>query len=245
MKYEYSKKHKMTYSEMDKNANLSLISAIMLVQDMTTEYFGSFGGDNITVRKKDNAVWVITKTKIHFQKFPKWLDEMEEKSYTIKSKLARTELETTFKDKKGNLFFVAIQESCPIDMTTRKVRRISTITYPADMEEQDSILNKPYLRLNEVFEEKDKKYIQKVLATDIDFSHHTNNVMYVRYLLNAFSSEFWSEKQITDFEIHYIAEVREGAILQIYAKQIDERTIDFLIKEKDKEIVRARISYQK
>ena len=76
MKAEYSKKHLITYTEINQTGQLDLASSFNLVQDMMTEYFESFKSDNIRLTKNNNAIWVVTKTKIHFNKYPIWKDEV-------------------------------------------------------------------------------------------------------------------------------------------------------------------------
>ena len=243
MKYEYNKKHEVSYSEVDKEMNVNLLNAARLAQDVTTDYFGAINSDNQTNKTKNNAVWVLIKTKVHFENYSKLGDFIEARCYTAHKKLATVDLEIDFK-KGDNISFIVKQECCPIDVTTRKIRGINTISYPNDMECIEPVLDKKYLRLNTKFEEIDKVYEQKVLASDIDFNNHVNNVKYIKYLMNAFSSDFWIEHEICDFEIHYINETREGEILSIYQKT-EENEINFLIKNGDKEIARAKVELKK
>ena len=70
MKYEYSKEHKITYSETDNNLKLSLVASMNLAQDMMTNYFQMLKSGNDTNRSKHNAVWVLTKSIVHFIIFP-------------------------------------------------------------------------------------------------------------------------------------------------------------------------------
>lgn len=128
-------------------------------------------------------------------------------------------------------------------METRKIRKIDTVNYPSDMETEENIIQEAYSKLNEVFSEDNLIYEQKVFSTDIDYSRHTNNVMYVRYIANTLSCEFLDKNKITDFEIHYINESKEGQILKIY--KIEKNSlIEFLIKEGEREIIRASLSYE-
>ena len=85
-------------------------------------------------------------------------------------------------------------------------------------------------------------YEQKVFSSDIDFSIHTNNVSYVKYIVNTLPCEFFEKNQITDFEIHYIRESKEGQVLKIYKKE-EINAMNFLIKEGENEIVRANLKY--
>ena len=88
-------------------------------------------------------------------------------------------------------------------------------------------------------------YEKKVHSQDIDFSNHVNNAVYVRDIMNSLSNDFLNKVSITDVEMHYIAESKEGQILKIYKKELENNIIRFLIKEKEREIIRASISYSK
>ncbi len=50
------------------------------------------------------------------------------------------------------------------------------------------------------------------------------------------------KNKITDFEIQYINESKEGQILKIYKKEVD-KNIRFLIKDDEKEIIRANLMF--
>ena len=102
------------------------------------------------------------------------------------------------------LFFIAKYEFCPIDLETRKVRKISTVNYPEDMDVRDPIFNEEYPKLTQEFNEESKVYSQKISLSDIDFSCHTNNTVYIRYLMDCFSSDFMENHIITDFEIQKV-----------------------------------------
>lgn len=244
MKYKYKKEHIITYSEADKNLKLSLYSSMQLAQDIMTKYFQTFGSDNNTIMKNDNAVWVLSKAKIHFNKYPNWLENIKCHSYTTVYKMVRVQIETIFLDQDDEILFIVMQECCPIDIKTRKPRKINTISYPKDMEITEAVLKEDFSRFTSKFKEENLAYNQKVQALDIDFSDHTNNVSYVKYLINTFSSDYWSNKIITDFEIHYINESRENEKLDIYKIEQDNCKIEFLIKNNDKEVAKARISYK-
>ena len=108
----------------------------------------------------------------------------------------------------------------------------------------ENALYEPFLKLTDNFLENDLVYKQKVFLTDIDYSRHTNNVSYVKFIINTLSSEFIDKYIIIDFEIHYINESKEGQILSIY-KQEKEDSMEFFIKKDEREIVRANLIYNK
>ncbi len=243
MKIKCKKEYKMDYSFLDKDLKLKVNECFNLAQNTATEYFEKFNGDNIYVREKDNAVWVVTKSKIHIYKNISWLDILTGESYTSMVKPIRVETETKFTDSNNELVFIASQQSCPLDIDTRKIRKIDTLTFPKDMEIDNSLFKNDYQKLNDIFNKTNFVYEQKVYSQDIDYSNHVNNTVYARYIMNSLSNEFLDRINITDVEIHYIAESKEGQILKIYKKE-KENSIEFLIKEREREIIRASISYK-
>lgn len=243
MNTEYESKYEVSYTELGQDLELGLTNAVELVQSQVTEYFVTFGSDNKTVKEKDNALWVLSKTKVHFEKFPQWRDFIYGKSYTTKIKPIRVEMETIFKNENDEYLFGAKQEICPIDVDTRKIRKVSTIHYPKDIETKEAVDKEPYSRLIGKFDEDDFVYEQKIYSSDIDFSRHTNNAVYVRLIANVLSCDFFDKNQITDFEIHYINESVEGQVLRIYKKE-RKQEMEFLIKENDREISRAILKYK-
>lgn len=242
MKREYNKEYKISYSEVDQNLKLGIYASLNLAQNTVTDYFESFGGDNIVLKSKDNAIWVVSKAKVHFNRFPNWRDCIKARSYTTKIKPIRVEIETVFKDKDDEVLFVATQETCAIDLETRKVRKINTVSYPDNMEVEQSLLQNRYLRLDDEFTEDDLAIEQKVYSQDIDYSMHVNNTIYVRYIMNALSCDFLNKNKITDFEIQYINESIEGDILKIYKKE-QNNNITFLIKNQEKVIIKANLTF--
>lgn len=244
MKIEYKKSHSITYTEVNQEGKLDIVSSFNLVQNMMTEYFESFKSDNIRLKAKNNAIWVVTKAKMHFYKYPMWRDKIDGIGRTTKVKPIRTEMETTFRNKENELLFSIRQETCVIDLDTRKIRKVETVDYPEDMEAEEPIFQEPYQILKDEFSEEDYVYKQKIFSSDIDFSRHTNNVSYVKYIVNTLNCKFFEDNKITDVEIHYISETREGQVLKIYKKEI-ENSVLFLITDGEKEVIRAKIDYIK
>lgn len=244
MKYEYKKNYEVAYSQTDKNANLKLVNAAEFFEDIETEYYGTFNSDNITLERECGAIWVITKAKFHFYRYPMWRDKVHARTYTTLVKPIRCNIEATFSDDNSNIMFVMKNEFCPIDVETRKIRKISSVNYPGDMETENSVYEEGFERLDMQFSEQDKAYDQKVMFSDIDYSNHTNNTMYIKYLSNCFTTDLLDKYVVTDFEIHYISESRENQVLSIYKKEIEHGKIVFLIKHGEREVARAVLRYE-
>ena len=50
-------------------------------------------------------------------------------------------------------------------------------------------------------------------------SHHMNNIEYIKLALCVFSDDFLQSHEITDLEVHYTGESKEGQILRVYKKE--------------------------
>ncbi len=243
MKYDYRKSFDISYSRGDRWLDLSLVDAVSIAQEMNTDYFRTFGSDNFTIKTKNDALWVLAKTRLHFLEIPRWGDVIYGRSYTLKSHGFRTEIETAFENH-GRLAFTARQELCVIDATKREVRRIDTISYPKDMELEEEAVPLRFFRLKDDLSEDDLVYKDHFRLTDIDFSNHVNNVAYVRYIANAMTKEFFGQRRIVDFEIQYKHECFEDHELGVYKRDIDENTIDFQVKSDGEVAVDARIVHE-
>ena len=243
MKYTCEKEFTLSYTGLDNNAELNTLYAIELAQNLMTEYFGTFKSDNLRLKKQDNALWVLSKTKVKFFNKAAWLDKLYAKGYTIKNTALRTYIESVFYNQDNKLVFVALQENAVIDLTTRKARKISSVSYPSDMEYETPVKELTFEKLMTEFSEDDFVYNQRTYYTDIDFSNHTNNAVYIRHILNTFPSKFFSEHSVDEFEIYYLHETMEGDLLSIYKKE-SEISAEFLIKSGDNEVVRAKLTFK-
>lgn len=239
----YKRKVLINYTDVDINGKLNLVNSVSLIQNIMTEYFSEIKSDNLLLKEKNNAIWVVVKTKIHFNKYPKWRDILIGEAFTTQVKAIRADVETQCKDKDGNILFYADQEICVVDLDTRKIRKIDTVNYPLNIKTYEPLNKVNFRKLNEEFSEDEKVYEQKIYSTDIDYSRHMNNVFYVKYVLNTLPSSFFENNEITDFEIHYIKESKENQKLEVYRK-VKDKEVDFLIKEGENEIVRAKLYYK-
>lgn len=162
MKIECKNDYKMDYSYLDKNIKMRINECFNLAQNNATEYFKKFKEDNLYVKEKYNAVWVVSKSKIHIYKNPTWLEIIHGESFTSLVKPIRVETETKFTNKNNELVFIANQQSCLLDIDTRKIRKIDTVAFPSNIEVENTLFDNNYQKLNDVFEESDFAYEQRV-----------------------------------------------------------------------------------
>ena len=56
----------------------------------------------------------------------------------------------------------------------------------------------------------------KVRSTNLDYCSHTNNIEYLRFVLNTYSAKTFLEREIARIEIHYGNQTFEGDEIEIF-----------------------------
>ncbi len=243
MKYEHKEKYKVDFSSVDFNLRLGIINACYITQNMVTEYFSKYNFDNSVICNRNNAVLVVLKHKLHFNRFPNFNEEIEALSYTTKKSSYLFEMETGFTHNDEELFYCK-SEICPVDISTRVVKKLEDIGYPADMDTAPCRYKENAKRNTIQFTEDDFSYEEKMHPTEIDYSGHVNNVSYIKFLINTMPVCFYRSVVVTDMEILYIHEAFEGELIRIYKKEINDNQIAFLIKRGDTELTRAVMTFK-
>jgi len=219
MIHEYKKEFSIAYSTVDRTGNLGLVELMNLNQDTITEFCGSLKSDNKTLRDKFNAAWIYTRIKAKIKALPFWNTKVHTKTFICSKSPVRMEVETNVYDSENNLLAALKTEMCVIDFNARKICPLAHIDFPKEIETSPSNITEPFAKFKTEFEENDCVYSQKIFASDTDFTNHTNNVRYVKYIMNTFDSDFYDTKKITDFEIIFSKESVAGDNLKIFKKE--------------------------
>ena len=226
-------------TRVNNEAYLGFKDLFDLIQIMVTEYLGSVSSDNITIKKKYNSAWVITKAKVEIYKTPYWGDELKLKSYVTNMKSAKIDLETIIYDENDNIIALAKDELCPIDLSTRRIRRLKDIEFDVKAYEPKMAIGYNSMDLSKMvlFDKLTVKYC------DIDFTNHANNVSYIRFISNSLGMEFFNNNIITSVDVHYINECKLDDELEIYKTEYSDNNIGLLIKKEDLNIFSISINY--
>ena len=236
----YKKELLISGSQCGFNAELNIIGAFAIVQDAATELMKSLNIDGITAQRKYGAMWVFSKNKIKFSQDSFWGDMVYIESFISNITLVRFNIETIVKNSIGEIIILAKTEICGIDLETKKIRPVETVGVSKTMLENifDTSINfsKNPAKPQQIFA------TDKVKSSNIDFCHHTNNVEYIRFIVNAYSVEELYKKKIKEFEIDYINQSFENDTLNIYLERINN--IDVIeIKKDDLCIVKCELTF--
>ena len=208
----------------------------MTFQDMASRHSIIMGVDDFTLLENDNAMWVVSKTKIKINKLPLWNEEVTVRTWPMGAEGVRCN--RCYQIKKGDEVLInAISEWVIIDATSRTLRKVETTSYPTDVDWiQEKSIEERFRRFKDDFTEEDLIYKRLVRSGDIDVTHHTNNVTYITMLLDTFSVKELEAKQWEDVEVSYLNESFEGEMLSIYRKEKEDGYY-FSIKKEDGKVV--------
>ena len=213
MKYVCEKKFEVTYSELSSVFGLSIVGAFNRRQDALTEYLGSFGCDNVTLKSKFNAVWVVVRSKLKVNELPDWKAEVRAVSGIVKLTRLSFDLLTMFYSKSDDLLFAVRSEICAMDFSARGIRPLNSVGFPLDAEVEPCIEGMEFLPCKSGGAA--PKYEYTVRSTDIDYSGHLNNTNYVKLMLNTLSPEIYSGRKGLTFDIRFAKETILGDTLSV------------------------------
>lgn len=236
----YTVERTARYTGCDDSAALSLLEASNLLQDSLTEYCGALRLSNDILRDTCGLAWVIRRTRVQIYKPTYWHTRLTCRTYCVGRDRARLVIETDAVEACGTIAFSGIQEICAIDLTTRRLCHIDMTGYPKEIQPSPKAYPNSFEKLTGPFEAVAPIAEREVRWIDIDYSEHTNNASYVKFIMETFKSDFFRRKAITGMDIQYAAESREGDLLRVY-RQEGTDCLEFLITRDSKKIVRARL----
>lgn len=237
MKYLF--KTRIPFSQMGIYDDLSVIGAAQIIEDNVCAFFASFGKDNVSLRLQYNALWMFVKNKFQKRAHVSWNEEISVESYITAKTAATVVVDTVVRNSKGEIAVMARTETCVIDLATQRIRRVSSVDFPEDIEIYDSAAGFEFTR----FEKSalSEKYGFNVPSTSIDFCKHLNNVEYLRFILNNTSVEEELARPVRETELNFVNQARENEYLTVLSGETDGYEI-YEIRNGEKVVVRCRIS---
>ncbi|MBQ7340286.1 MAG: hypothetical protein IJW43_05495 [Clostridia bacterium] len=209
----YNKNFTVKMSDCDFSAKLTELSMFTAFLDCATEH-GKLMKVAAPDLAKHNLFWVITKNKFRFYRRPNLLEDFTLSTWPIKPQLVRSNRFCKLFDNDGDFAF-AKSEWVMLDKSSFRVAKHS-VAYPDYLiHSEETILDEPWLKITDDFSTFNREFSYKVKSTDIDLSHHMNNLAYLRAMLSCLSTKELESLDIFEIEIHYVSQCFEGDDLSI------------------------------
>lgn len=236
----YSNKGVVFGSQCDYTANLSTLGALQIVQDHICRYFGGMGVDEIRLKRDFGCIWVFVKNKLEFKSPLKWDEGYRVECFISSLTGARMVVDTIIYGKKDELKIYAKTEVCTLNLETQKIVPIKQVL----TKETEVLKSKSDLLFEKLDDFFDLQIIKThtVHSTSIDYCIHTNNVSYVRFIMDTFDTKFLLEHPIKEIQINYISQTGENDVLDI-SRSLKVNEQNFEIKNGPKVAVRCKIKF--
>ena len=207
------KKDRLPASYCGADVKLSVEGAFRIVEDMVTELMGDLGIDGIVAMEKYKAMWLIVKNNICFVRRPSWREKFKVRCYISKYSAVKLFIDSIVEAEDGELLLKARTELASVDLESGRIRKAETVGFSADMVHQIETEGLEFTR----FSKSDTKIVDQVTvrSTSLDYCYHTNNIEYVRFMLNTYDIEHFKANEPERLEIHYGSQSFEGETLDI------------------------------
>ena len=208
------KHEKLPASLCDAEVKLSAVGAFQLVEDMVTVLMGAMKIDGVTCMRQYGAMWVFVRNKIEFRQPIAWMEAYTAESYISSFSNVKLLIDTVLKKPDGTIALASRLELCAVDLETQRIRKSASVGLgddtPAEPSEIDISFSREKFLPVELLEDISSR------SSDIDYCHHTNNISYIRYLVNQCSVKDLACHPIKAIEVQYVNQTHEGDKLSVY-----------------------------
>lgn len=207
----------------DSNVKLAVKGTFDLVQDYLTEMMGELHIDGVTLRREYGCVWIFTRNRVEIDRELDWMESYTAESYISSAKGAKMTVDTVLKDRTGAICVYSRIEMCALDLKTQRIRRIRDVGITSDTHVESPEREIAFSRLkHEGLTDLETRVVK---SGDIDFVQHTNNVSYVRFIMDTYSVAALRERPVRTIEVRYAGQTHEGDTLTIRKAQQDGREL--------------------
>lgn len=209
----------ITSSFSDREMRLSVPAIFDAFQDIAAIHVNYMSLSAQELYDKFNLLWVLSKEKAKIYRLPKQNETITIKTWPLKPSAVRFVREYSILSESGETLICGTSDWCLIDATTRQLKVSSSIPYPTELSDERAgagAFTKPDLS-----GEFEPRLTYKVTLSDVDFNDHTNNVCYIRQIVNAFTPDEFYAMDIDEIETHFYKETRYGDEIAVLRKKTD------------------------
>ena len=196
-------------------------------------FLGEYNVDQITMKNKLNMIWVYTKNKIKILGNLKWNEKFYVTCHFSQKTAVKMVVDTAIYNTKKELVAYSKVEVCMLSLEHFRIARITDDLCKKKVKIQPSKIEFDFEKLDT----NDTKLVEKltIKSTSIDYCIHTNNVEYIRFILDTYKVSELIEKPIKGLEIHYLGQTLEGQTLNVSKITQEDRDLFLLTDEAGKQ----------
>lgn len=231
---------RVTVSQCDEDGKMDLPGIFTLFMDMASEHAVEIGMGMDAMAHK-GLIWLAVKSKMVIHRRPAMFSHITATTWPTYPGRIRCDRLYTMKQN-DELLVEGKTEWAMYEPATGKLRKMEN-GYPKELQVWPEIVCQgSYARIKDDFEGCEEIDRYRVRSTDLDTSHHMNNVEYVKVVLGALSTKQLDEMDIAEMEIAYKNQCYEGEVLSVRYKPGDNGFDIGIIKEDGSAGALARIT---
>ena len=226
-------------NDIDTNLDIKLAAFFRLMQDVIMRHTNELGIGSGELRKQ-NILWVITRTQMEITRLPKYEEEVTCITY------AGTDMKMFYPryfrmvDKDGNILINLTSIWAIIDSETRKP--IFQCPFSEKLVEEHLPDELPFPKKIDAKEETFLVEERLIHYSDVDLNGHLNNVKYIELLTDVHDSLFHHKNAIKTLTMNYLKEIKEGSRVQVMASKGNPELVE--IKSDDQVCFTALVEYK-
>jgi len=240
-------RYKIHSYEIDTKSQVSLVAIGHYLQEAAWNHVHAIQLDFDYLIGK-NQIWVLSRMLIKMEKYPKWGDTIYIQTWAkgLDRLFALREFLILGEDKAiiGRVSATWLV----IDTINRRPQRLNSMSEIMTIMSEKQALKEKLGRLPPVVSNKNYSFFP-VRYSDLDMNGHVNNVKYIEWVLDNYSTEIIKAYEIKAFQINYLAESTYGDEVAIQSQKLDGFGLVFLhsaVRRKDNcEIFRVRTEWKK
>lgn len=204
---KYMRKVKILPSMCNRKEKLRISSALDLFEDTATLHADNFDIGPAGMDER-NYFWVITKIRIHMDRMPHMMDDVELNTWIQAPDRASCERDFSFVAD-GEQIVYGRSIWAIISRDTKRLVHMDDI-YPRLDFNVAPPDDRPFAKISRNFDEAETIGEYTVRSSDIDLGGHFNNVNYVRAMMGCFTCDEIEGMNIREVELNFISQTYEG-----------------------------------
>lgn len=169
------------------------------------------------MRTEYDAKWVITKIRFEIDALPRSGQNIETKTWALKPGAIRCSRAFSM-TADGAPAVRALSDWCIMSRSDDRLLKVSDTGLVISQFQNDRAIKTPFANPSYEPSADELVYSRKMLASDLDFNSHVNNVSYVRMAVDCFTSHELHSINMRSFELHYARQCYEGETVSFYRR---------------------------
>ena len=230
--------------EVDQRGKTRLTAIANYLQETAYKHAASLNVGYSHLAEEGRA-WVLSRLRIKMYSYPKWDDTIEVETWPRGIEKLFALRDFRIRSAVGDLLAEATTCWLMVDMKTHRPMRINTDFIPVETRTDSVFQETP----GKITSPKNPSFILSRIASysDLDIVGHVNNVKFIEWCVDSLQVDQLLKRGISDFEINYLGEVRQGDSVDLLSGSNQNHTDHIIITGKnlnsDSECFRASIQF--